>query len=86
MTTEEFQRSLSTDAPPASLTPALTALWWDAKGNWENAHSFAQDDEGSEGRGCTRTCIARKAIAGMLAIGIGEQGNRSAKNLCLRSG
>jgi hypothetical protein len=49
MTTEEFQRSLSTDAPPASLTPALTALWWDAKGNWERAHSFAQDDEGSEG-------------------------------------
>ena len=49
MTVEEFQRSLSADGPPAILTPALTALWWDAKGDWERAHSSAQDDEGSEG-------------------------------------
>lgn len=49
MTTEEFQRSLNADRPPKDLTPALTALWWDARGNWERAHSFAQDDEGASG-------------------------------------
>ena len=49
MTMEEFQRSLNADEPPTDLPPALTALWWDARGNWERAHSFAQDDEGASG-------------------------------------
>jgi hypothetical protein len=49
MTMEEFQRSLNADEPPKDLKPALTALWWDARGNWERAHGFAQDDEGSSG-------------------------------------
>ena len=48
MTIDEFQRSTSVDEPPANLTPALTALWWDARGDWERAHSFAQDDEGRD--------------------------------------
>ena len=49
MTMEEFRRSLNADDSPAELTPALTALWWGARGNWERAHSFAQDDEGARG-------------------------------------
>jgi hypothetical protein len=49
MTMEDFQRSLKADEPPTDLSPALTALWWDARGNWERAHSFAQDDEGASG-------------------------------------
>jgi hypothetical protein len=49
MTIDEFQRSTSEDGPPANITPALTALWWDARGDWEKAHSFAQDDEGRDG-------------------------------------
>ena len=49
MTIEDFKRSLASDDPPADLTPALAALWWDARGDWERAHSFAQDDEGTDG-------------------------------------
>ena len=49
MTVENFRGSLAASEPPANLTPALTALWWDARGDWERAHSHAQDDEGREG-------------------------------------
>lgn len=39
---EAFKRTLAVDAPPAGLGAALEALWWDGKGNWENAHECAQ--------------------------------------------
>lgn len=47
MDLEAFRSSLSEDAPPAELGPALQALWWDAAGNWDKAHECAQakDDE-----------------------------------------
>jgi len=38
----EFRDSLSADAPPAGLTPALEALWHAAKGNWDKAHDITQ--------------------------------------------
>ena len=34
--------------PPAGLTLALAALWWDAKGDGRRAHESAQQDEGIE--------------------------------------
>jgi hypothetical protein len=49
MTIEDFKRSLGSNEPPADLTPALAALWWDARGDWDRAHSCAQDDEGNDG-------------------------------------
>jgi hypothetical protein len=49
MTFEEFQQSLNGSNPPNGLTPALTGLWWDAKGDWAQAHEAAQQDEGKEG-------------------------------------
>jgi hypothetical protein len=49
MKIEDFQQSLSANEPPPGLTEALIALWWDARGDWERAHSHAQEDEGSEG-------------------------------------
>lgn len=42
MTLDEFRAGLSRAAPPASLTPPLAALWWDAKGDWTRAHEAAQ--------------------------------------------
>lgn len=48
-TPDEFKASLSAPAPPAGLTPALQALWWDARGDWERAHASAQDDESPAG-------------------------------------
>ncbi|WP_291298514.1 hypothetical protein [Elioraea sp.] len=35
-----FTASIAGEAPPVG--GALAALWWDAKGNWEQAHSVAQ--------------------------------------------
>ena len=49
MTPEAFRRSLDKPAPPAGLGPALEALWWDAKGDWDKAHDRAQADDGAEG-------------------------------------
>ena len=49
MTFQEFRQSLKDSHPPHGLTPTLTGLWWDAKGDWAQAHEAAQQDEGSEG-------------------------------------
>jgi hypothetical protein len=43
MTIEEFEQSAGAATPPAGLTPALTALWHDARGDWDRAHTVAQD-------------------------------------------
>ena len=42
MTVQEFRDTLSS-VPPPSLSPLLLALWHDAKGDWEKAHTLAQD-------------------------------------------
>ena len=34
-------------AAGADLGLALTALWWDGKGDWKEAHEQAQQDEGN---------------------------------------
>jgi len=44
-----FRASLTGEIPPAGLTHALAALWWDAKGNWAKAHEAAQNDDGPQG-------------------------------------
>lgn len=43
-----FKQSLKVDAPPAGLTPALKALWWDAKGDWAKAHSCVDHEGGGD--------------------------------------
>ena len=49
MTLQEFRDSLAAERPPQGLSLALTALWWDGKGDWTNAHESAQQDEGPAG-------------------------------------
>ena len=49
MTADDFRRSLIAPKPSAGLPRALAALWWDAKGDWAQAHELAQQDEGPEG-------------------------------------
>jgi hypothetical protein len=49
MTYAEFHASLALDAPPATLTPPLSALWWDAKGDWARAHNLVDALETPEG-------------------------------------
>ena len=48
MTFAEFKRSLSQHKPPGGLAPALTALWWAGKDDWDTAHKIVMDDEGAD--------------------------------------
>lgn len=48
MTLEEFRGTLSSAMPP-SMSPLLLALWHDAKGDWEKAHTLAQDVDDARG-------------------------------------
>ena len=49
MTLNEFKRSLQTADPPRGLPPAVVALWHDVKGNWDAAHSVAQEIDDADG-------------------------------------
>ena len=47
MNLQEFQDSLDGAQPPAGVDSAVRALWFEAKGDWDEAHREAQskDDE-----------------------------------------
>jgi len=45
----EFKATLAAQVPPQGLAHGLAALWWDAKGDWSQAHGCAQADEGKSG-------------------------------------
>lgn len=45
MNIAEFEASLLGAAPAPGLDAPLAALWWAAKGNWDQAHKIAQDVE-----------------------------------------
>lgn len=46
---ESFKTSVKADAPPARMSEALQALWWDAKGDWQKAHEHAQAQDDAVG-------------------------------------
>jgi hypothetical protein len=48
MTHAEFKRSVSKTRPPPGLEPALGALWWEAKGDWDRAHAMVMDEGGKQ--------------------------------------
>ena len=39
----EYKSSLTELSPDKSLSVYLKALWYDAKGDWDNAHTIIQD-------------------------------------------
>ncbi len=49
MTEKEFFDTLEEDGPPEGWSPALHALWFAEKGDWDRAHRIAQDDDTSDG-------------------------------------
>jgi hypothetical protein len=48
MTINEFKKTLAANDPPP-VTPALCALWHDARGDWDRAHAVAQDIDDASG-------------------------------------
>lgn len=49
MNLEEFKLSLSDELPPIDLSDLLQALWIEARGDWDTAHSIAQENPSNEG-------------------------------------
>ena len=45
MNFEQFQESLANASPPLTVSDHLKALWYDAKGDWQQSHSIIQDIE-----------------------------------------
>jgi hypothetical protein len=48
MTFDQFMASLSEPRPADGLSPALSALWWMANGDWEKAHLLVNDRSGGD--------------------------------------
>jgi hypothetical protein len=48
MTFAEFERSLKSATPPSGLAPAVAALWWARKDDWEQAHTIVMNDASRE--------------------------------------
>ena len=44
----EFKASLSGAAPAPQLDAPLAAMWWAAKGQWDEAHQIVQDEDGKD--------------------------------------
>ncbi len=42
MNADTFEKSLNADKCPDSISLHLQALWYDAKGNWHQAHAIVQ--------------------------------------------
>lgn len=59
MTFFEFKDSLTQKIPPHGLPDCLAALWYDANGDWEKAHTIVQnaDDEMAD---CVHAYLHRK--------------------------
>jgi hypothetical protein len=49
MDLQTFRDSIAKPQPPAGSSPALQALWWDAKGDWDKAHQRAQERDDKAG-------------------------------------
>ncbi len=49
MDANAFRATLAADAPAANLPPTVAALWWDAKGDWERAHTLVDELETRDG-------------------------------------
>ena len=48
MNVAQFKASLSATAPAPQLGAPLAALWWAARGDWDQAHRIVQDEETSQ--------------------------------------
>ena len=49
MTPAGFKRSLGKAKPPSGLPPALAALWWAGKDDWDRAHKLVMSEDNADG-------------------------------------
>jgi len=48
MSPDELRRSVAGATPPAGFSPALAALWWAAKDDWQRAHRLVMDESDAD--------------------------------------
>ena len=48
MTLAQFRDCLTKPKPPSGLAPALSALWWAGKDEWDKAHRIVMDESGKD--------------------------------------
>lgn len=48
MTPSAFKRSLVKARPPAGISPALAALWWAGKDEWDKAHELVMNEDSAD--------------------------------------
>jgi len=49
MNLDDFKKSIDNEGPPSDISETLKSLWWDKKGNWDSAHSIAQEIRTAQG-------------------------------------
>jgi hypothetical protein len=49
MDVKAFRETLKQQFPPDGLPAPLAALWWDAKGDWDQAHGLVDELETTQG-------------------------------------
>ena len=45
---KSFKESVALDAPDSALSPILKSLWYDAKGDWKQAHDLVDGLSGAD--------------------------------------
>ncbi len=82
-----FRASLSLASAPSTLSPALRALWLDARGDWDGAHDAAQADEGGAGDWVHAYLHRKEGVTpAMPPIGTAAPAGRSAEPRSTRNG
>ena len=49
MDLKTFKASTKKNKPPKDISPCLEAMWYQANGNWDEAHRIAQSEKGPAG-------------------------------------
>jgi hypothetical protein len=49
MTLNEYLESIQNEQPSSELSETLRSLWWDQKGDWDIAHTIAQEIPTTQG-------------------------------------
>jgi hypothetical protein len=75
MTVIEFRATLSSEFPPQGLPAPLAALWWDAKGEWPQAHSLVDELETEEGMAVHAYLHRKEGAAGNAEYWYGRAGH-----------
>jgi hypothetical protein len=86
MTPSDFRHSLARNEPPDRLLPALEALWWAGKDDWNAAHQIVPTAKALTAPGFALTCTALRAISTMPVIGIGRHAARRQPVILRRNG